>query len=102
QTGGGMGHGEYVLSVGPKLDKKLDFKIAGGMRLGPSTLIGAWLAQGVRKHAGRGSTFTMESGGEDPMTQVANRRADLCYSTTHSAVSTLFRQSSNHPYQKLR
>jgi uncharacterized protein len=97
-----MGQGEYISRIGPKLDKRIDFKIAGGMRLGPSTLIGAWLAQGVRKHAGRGSTFTMESGGEDPMTQVANRRADLCYSTTHSAVSTLFRQSSNHPYQKLR
>ena len=48
---------------------------------------------------GEATTFTMESGGEDPMTQVANRRADLCYSTTHSAVSTLF---DNLPITRIR
>ena len=75
-----MGHGEYVLSVGPKLNKKLDFKIAGGMRLGPSTLIGAWLAQGLRKHLARGTTFAMQSGGENALTQVAAGKPILCYS----------------------
>ena len=97
-----MGHGEYVLSVGPKLDKKLDFKIAGGMRLGPSTLIGAWLAQGLRKHLARGSTFTMQSGGEDPMTQVAAGKADLCYSTTHSATAAVTIKRGEHSYAKIR
>jgi len=97
-----MGHGEYVLSVGPKLDKKLDFKIAGGMRLGPSTLIGAWLAQGLRKHLARGSTFTMQSGGEDPLTLVAAGKADLCYSTTHSATAALTAKRGNDSYARIR
>jgi TRAP-type uncharacterized transport system substrate-binding protein len=97
-----MGYGEYVPAVGPKLDKKMDFKIAGGMRLGPSTLIGAWLAQGLRKHLAKGSTFTMQAGGEDPLTQVATGKADLCYSTTHSANSTLAAKSGSELYTKLR
>jgi len=97
-----MGHGEYVVSVGPKLDRKLNFKIAGGMRLGPSTLIGAWLAQGLRKHCAKGSVFTMESGGDDPMTQVSAGKADLCYSTTHSATTALTGKSADHPFRKLR
>ena len=97
-----MGHGEYVLRVGPKLDKKIDFKIAGGMRLGPSTLIGAWLAQGLRKHLARGSTFTMQSGGDDPFSQVASGKADLCYSTTHSATAALTMKHGNGSYAKIR
>ena len=28
-----MGQGEYVSRIGPKLDKRIDFKIAGGMKL---------------------------------------------------------------------
>jgi TRAP-type uncharacterized transport system substrate-binding protein len=91
-----MGYGDYVSRKGSKLDRRVDFLIAGGVRLGPSTQIGAWLAQGLGKHLKKDSTFTMRAGGGSPIDLVATGQADLCYSTKHSAtvaVSTSGREA---------
>jgi TRAP-type uncharacterized transport system substrate-binding protein len=91
-----MGYGDYVPRKGPRLDRRIDFVIAGGVRLGPSTQIGAWLAQGLAKHLRKDSTFTMRAGGGNPLDLVAAGQADLCYSTSHGAtvaVSTAGRES---------
>jgi len=44
----------------------------------------------------------MQSGGEDPLTLVAAGKADLCYSTTHSATSALTTKSGDNSCAKIR
>jgi TRAP-type uncharacterized transport system substrate-binding protein len=97
-----MGYGEYVPRVGSKLERKLEFKIAGGVRLGPSTQIGAWLAQGLRKHVSKESIFTMESGNESPLHLVASGQADLCYSTKHGATAAYLGTGGKRALASLR
>ena len=58
-----MGYGDYITPTGPRLSRRVDLKIAGGVRLGPSNQVGAWLAQGLSKHLAKDSTFTMMAGG---------------------------------------
>jgi TRAP-type uncharacterized transport system substrate-binding protein len=44
----------------------------------------------------------MQSGGDDPLTLVASGKADLCYSTTHSATSALTAKRGDELYAKIR
>lgn len=97
-----MGYGEYVPPSGPRLKRKVDFHIAGGVRLGPSNQVGAWLAQGLSKHLAKDSTFTMKAGGGDPMVLVSEGKADLCYSTMQGATAAYLGNSNRRPLKNLR
>lgn len=97
-----MGYGEFLPPFGPRLERRVDFKIAGGMRLGPSNQIGAWLAQGLSKHLAKGSTYTMQRGDGEPLVQVSQGKADLCYSTLPSATAAYLGKSGKQPLKNLR
>lgn len=97
-----MGYGEYITPTEARLSRRVDFQIAGGVRLGPSNQVGAWLAQGLAKHLGKDSTFTMTAGGGDPLVKVAERKADLCYSTMQGARTAYLGNSEQAPLRNLR
>jgi len=97
-----MGYGEFITPTGPRLSRRVDLKIAGGVRLGPSNQVGAWLAQGLSKHLAKDSTFTMTAGGGDPLVKVFEGKADLCYSTMQGARSAYLGSAEEAPLKGLR
>lgn len=97
-----MGYGDYLPATEPRLSRKVDFKIAGGVRLGPANQVGAWLAQGLSKHLSRESTYTMQRGAEDPLALVSQGQADLCESTLPTTTAAFLGKSGKEPLQNLR